>query len=61
MVAGAHRILRLVTRRQGVAEPVAVIRQAGRDATATRLGRPILRLLQLARRRSRSWPLPHPY
>jgi hypothetical protein len=61
MLAGAHQILRVVTRRRGVVEPAGMVGKLPSMRRRRAWGRAIERLFQLASRSSSSWQVPHPY
>jgi hypothetical protein len=62
VLAGAHRILRIVTRRQGVAEPPATIGKLPSRRQRRAWARSVHRLLETVSRCYPSWwQYPHPY
>jgi hypothetical protein len=62
VLAGAHRVLRIVTRRQGVAEPAATIGKLPSMRRRRAWARAIRRLLETVSRGSPSWwQFPNPY
>jgi hypothetical protein len=62
VLAAAHRVLRIVTRRQGVAEPAATIGKLPSMRRRRAWARSIQRLLETVSRCSPSWwQFPNPY